>query len=237
MSSQNFHPSFKRLSVLRGDTESVHLLFYRAALQIVQGEVCVSPKFLFPKLNNSGSFSQRPPALRSSLLVATHLGILSSLRISFMKRWIRSEHQFGCGLSAGHTEGWDDHVLRLCKRSWGSQVCGSCFVLLFGRTAQHAGPQFPDQGSNPLQWKLRVLTTGPQASPPSCVFNSNVTSSARAQTPLIPLFTLLSSPAPSILHLNTAQLFTFQAGKDEKRAAVLWYTELALNTVDGTEHW
>ena len=33
----------------------------------------------------------------------------------------------------------------------------------FGRTSQHVGSQFPDQGSNPhcLHWKRRVLTTGP----------------------------------------------------------------------------
>lgn len=36
-------------------------------------------------------------------------------------------------------------------------------VLFFGCTVGHAGSQFPDQRSNPypLQWKRRVLTTGP----------------------------------------------------------------------------
>ena len=35
--------------------------------------------------------------------------------------------------------------------------------FLFCHTAQLAGSYFPDQGSNPclLQWKCRVLTTGP----------------------------------------------------------------------------
>ena len=33
---------------------------------------------------------------------------------------------------------------------------------------QHAGSQFPDQGSNPgpLHWECRVLTTGPQKKAP-----------------------------------------------------------------------
>ena len=37
------------------------------------------------------------------------------------------------------------------------------FILFFGRAARHVGSQFPDQGLNPrpLQWKRRVLTTGP----------------------------------------------------------------------------
>ena len=36
------------------------------------------------------------------------------------------------------------------------------WLLCFGHTAQHAGSQLPNQGSNlyPLQWKCRILTTG-----------------------------------------------------------------------------
>ena len=36
-------------------------------------------------------------------------------------------------------------------------------LFIFGRSAQHAGSQFPHQGLNPrpLQWKSGVLTTGP----------------------------------------------------------------------------
>ena len=42
------------------------------------------------------------------------------------------------------------------------------FKFIFGHTARHAGSQFPDQGSNlcPLQWKRRVLTTGPPGKSP-----------------------------------------------------------------------
>ena len=37
------------------------------------------------------------------------------------------------------------------------------FFFFSGRTLQHAGSYFPDQGLNlhPLQWKREVLTTGP----------------------------------------------------------------------------
>ena len=38
-----------------------------------------------------------------------------------------------------------------------------CSFFFFGRAAGHAGSSFPDQGWNPcpLQWKHRILTTGP----------------------------------------------------------------------------
>ena len=41
--------------------------------------------------------------------------------------------------------------------------------IFFGRTTQHVGSWFPDQGSNPcpVQWKCRVLTTGPPGKSPS----------------------------------------------------------------------
>ena len=41
-------------------------------------------------------------------------------------------------------------------------------LSLFGHTMQHAGSQFPDQGlkSCPLQWKHRVLITGPLGKSP-----------------------------------------------------------------------
>ena len=37
------------------------------------------------------------------------------------------------------------------------------FIIFFGHAARHVGSWFPNQGLNlsPLQWKLRVLTTGP----------------------------------------------------------------------------
>ena len=58
----------------------------------------------------------------------------------------------------------------------------SFFKKTFGCTTQHAGSQFPDQGSNPhpLQWNRGLLTTGPPGkslislgiSIPSLAFNS-----------------------------------------------------------------
>ena len=50
---------------------------------------------------------------------------------------------------------------RLCTRFFQFSLVQFCFC--FGCTAWHAGPQFPDQGSNPghLQWKHGALTTGP----------------------------------------------------------------------------
>ena len=44
--------------------------------------------------------------------------------------------------------------------------------LFFGHTSQYTGSQFPVQGLNlgPLQWKLRVLTTGPPGNSPCSLF-------------------------------------------------------------------
>ena len=50
------------------------------------------------------------------------------------------------------------------------------YLFIFGRNTQHAGSQFPDQGSNPcpLQWKRRVLTIGlPRKSHALYLFPSN----------------------------------------------------------------
>ena len=51
--------------------------------------------------------------------------------------------------------GWLDHT--------------EVLFFLFGHSALHVESSFPDQGSNPchLQWKCRILTTGP----PSSIFN------------------------------------------------------------------
>ena len=48
------------------------------------------------------------------------------------------------------------------------------FFFLFGCAVQHAGSQFPDQGSNPcpLQWKHRVLTIGPPANSLGQIYTS-----------------------------------------------------------------
>ena len=42
------------------------------------------------------------------------------------------------------------------------------YILIFGQATQHVGTQFPDQRSNPqaLQWKCRVLITGPPRKSP-----------------------------------------------------------------------
>ena len=44
--------------------------------------------------------------------------------------------------------------------------------FFFGHTSQYTGSQFPVQGLNlsPLQWKLRVLTTGPPGNSPCSLF-------------------------------------------------------------------
>ena len=44
--------------------------------------------------------------------------------------------------------------------------------LFFGHTSQYTGSQFPVQGLNlgPVQWKLRVLTTGPPGNAPCSLF-------------------------------------------------------------------
>ena len=45
-------------------------------------------------------------------------------------------------------------------------------AFFFGCAVQLLGSQFPDQGSNScsLQWKLRVLTTGPPGNSQTCFF-------------------------------------------------------------------
>ena len=46
-------------------------------------------------------------------------------------------------------------------------VCVCVYIYISPLAAQHAGTQFPVQGSNPclLQWKFRVLTTDHQGNP------------------------------------------------------------------------
>ena len=51
--------------------------------------------------------------------------------------------------------------------------CGTIFLLFlksFGRTAQHVGSWFPEQGlsPHPLQWQFGVLTAGPPGKSQEC---------------------------------------------------------------------
>ena len=55
------------------------------------------------------------------------------------------------------------HAHHTCSDTFCSLAVVLFVCLFFGRATQHARSQFPDQGLNPcpLQWKLRVSTTGP----------------------------------------------------------------------------
>lgn len=102
-----------------GNTESVYILFYVAALQIVQDNYCISPKFLFSNWTTPALLQPTPSSSAFKWVELYWSLLILEYSPACEYPWnVGSEVTTNVDMAWAHwAQDWDDYPQGLCKQS------------------------------------------------------------------------------------------------------------------------